>query len=89
MKYSFSTEPPIQALQVFCERAGIAPITAWRMRKRGWLQTANIGGRQYVTSEGVAEFKRRAEAGDFAKKHVVPPMRVRSVPGAAGRALPQ
>jgi predicted site-specific integrase-resolvase len=87
MKQSFSTEPPIQALQVFCERAGIAPITAWRMRKRGWLPTINIAGRRYVTSEGVAEFKRRAVAGDFSKKHIVP-MRVRSVPGSAGRTLP-
>jgi hypothetical protein len=69
-----STEPPFQALQVFCERVGISSVTAWRMRERGWLQTVNISGRQYVTCEAVAEFKRRASAGEFARVHAVPTM---------------
>jgi len=48
------------------------PLTAWRFRKRGWLQTVNIAGRQYITSEGIAKFKQRAAAGDFAKEHKTP-----------------
>jgi hypothetical protein len=80
VKQNISTEPTIQALQVFCENAGIAPITAWRFRKRGWLVTINIAGRQYVTSEGIAEFKRRAAAGEFSRQHVVP---------TRGSSLPQ
>ena len=71
--------PPIVALSAFCRAAGISPITSWRFRKRGWLTTVNIAGRQYCTSEAIAEFKRRAEAGEFARKHTVP---VR-VPGGA------
>ena len=42
------------------------------MRKKGWLTTVNIAGRQYLTDEAIAEFKRRSEAGEFAKKHTVP-----------------
>jgi hypothetical protein len=43
------------------------------MRKRGWLTgVVNIAGRLYITDEGIAEFQRRAEAGEFAKD-VSPP----------------
>ena len=64
--------PPIQSLSQFCRASGISSITAWRFRRRGWLQTTNIAGRQYVTREAVVEFKRRASAGEFAKVHTVP-----------------
>lgn len=69
---SASESAPIQSLQNFCRSAGITPITAWRFRKRGWLNTVNIAGRQYLTSEGIAEFKQRAAKGDFAKEHNTP-----------------
>lgn len=36
------------------------------------MVTVNICGRQYVTDRGLAEFMRRAEAGEFAKKPKVP-----------------
>ena len=51
---------------------GIAPVTAWRWRKRGLLETVNINGRLYLTREAAETFARRAAAGDFAKLHVTP-----------------
>lgn len=53
-------------LHRWCRLTGIAPITAWRYRKRGWLRTVNICGRVYVTAEAIHAFMRRAEAGEFA-----------------------
>jgi hypothetical protein len=69
---------PITSLQNFCRGADISPITAWRLRRKGWLETININGRQYVTAEAVAEFKRRAAAGEFSKVHKTPSIRVTS-----------
>lgn len=63
---------PIVSLTQFCRSAGISQITAWRFRQRGWLETTNIAGRQYCTSEQIAKFKRRATAGEFAQEHKVP-----------------
>lgn len=51
---------------------GIAPVTAWRWRKRGLLETVNINGRLYLTRETIESFARRAQAGEFAKVHVTP-----------------
>jgi len=65
---------PITSLQNFCRSTDMSPITAWRLRKKGWLETININGRQYVTSEAVEEFKRRAVAGEFSKVHKTPSM---------------
>lgn len=62
----------IQSLKLFCREAGLSEITAWRFRKRGWLSTVNIAGRQYVTGEEVARFTQRAAAGEFSKKHTTP-----------------
>lgn len=42
------------------------------MRRKGWLVTTNICGRLYLTAEAIAEFTRRAEAGEFSKIHVTP-----------------
>lgn len=47
-------------------------MTAWRFEKRGWLNTVNIAGRRYITSEAAADFVRRAQAGEFAKQHPTP-----------------
>lgn len=51
----------------------VSNVTTWRWRKNGWLPTINISGRPYVTAEALAEFTRRAQAGEFAKTAVVPP----------------
>jgi hypothetical protein len=39
------------ALSRCCERVGVAPVTAWRFRRRGWLKTVNIAGRVHVTEK--------------------------------------
>jgi len=63
---------PIISVNRFSQEAGISPITAWRWRRKGWLATVNIAGRPYLTGEAVADFLRRAEAGEFAQEHKVP-----------------
>jgi hypothetical protein len=50
----------------------VSPCTAWRWRKKGWLKTVNIAGRQYLTREAVDEFQRRAVGGEFAQVPKVP-----------------
>ena len=67
-----TTAAIIKTLASFCREVGINPITAWRMRRKGWLKTVNIAGRQYVTAEAQMEFSRRASAGEFAQEHKVP-----------------
>ena len=57
-----------------CWRDSI-PITAatgWRWRKRGWIVVQNIAGRVYVTRAAIAEFERRAAAGEFSTVHKTP-----------------
>ena len=66
---------PILSLHKFCEQAGISDVTAWRWRKSGWLNTVNIAGRPYLTNRALADFLRRAEAGEFAKEHKTPTRR--------------
>jgi len=63
---------PILSLTTFCRGVGISTVTAWRWRRNGWLQTINIGGRHYIASEAAAQFKSRAEAGEFAKTATMP-----------------
>ncbi len=48
------------------------PATGWRWRRRGWIETVNIAGRLYVRREAVAEFERRAAAGEFSQVHKTP-----------------
>ena len=62
----------ILSLSRWIEQTGITPVTAWRWRRKGWLTTINIAGRQYVTQAAQQEFARRASAGEFAKEHQVP-----------------
>jgi len=53
------------SLSKWLEQVGITSCTAWRWRKKGWLKTVNIAGRQYLTQEAINEFHNRAAAGDF------------------------
>jgi hypothetical protein len=46
---------------------GISDVTLWRWIGRGWLKAVNICGRNYIDLESLAEFDRRAAAGEFAK----------------------
>jgi len=50
----------------------VTQCTAWRWRKKGWLRTVNIAGRQYLTQEAIDEFHRRASAGEFSQVNKVP-----------------
>ena len=50
----------------------ISPITIWRWRRKGFLDTVNICGRQYVTPAALLKFRARAEAGEFAQEHKAP-----------------
>lgn len=69
---------PLLSLHTFCQQAGISDVTAWRWRKSGWLTTVNIAGRPYLTDKAIADFLRRAEAGEFAKEHKTPNRRATS-----------
>ena len=48
------------------EQSGFSPTTCWRYRKKGWLETIVIANRHYVTREAIAQFNKRAAAGEFA-----------------------
>lgn len=60
-------EPPI-SVSLFSEKSGLSEVTIWRYRKKGWLKTHNIAGRQYISRAEVAEFNRRMKAGEFASE---------------------
>ncbi len=60
------------SLSKWMENVGITQCTAWRWRKKGWLKTINIAGRQYLTQEAIDEFHQRAISGEFAQVHKVP-----------------
>jgi predicted site-specific integrase-resolvase len=62
----------ILSLHRFCREAGISDTTAWRWRRKGWLTTINIAGRQYITDRALSEFLPRAEAGEFAAACKIP-----------------
>jgi len=64
--------PGLVSLSYWRKQVGLAPVTTWRFRKRGWLKTINIAGRIYLTHESIKEFTRRAEAGEFAQEHKPP-----------------
>ena len=60
--------PRMVALYKFLTDLGVTSTTGWRWRKKGLLPTVNIYGRLYLTEATIADFHRRAAAGDFAKE---------------------
>ena len=50
--------------------------TGWRWRKEGLIQTINIFGKLYITTDEIARFESRAIAGEFHKEIVAPCHRV-------------
>lgn len=62
----------IISLSAWLEQVGVTACTAWRWRRKGWLKTVNIAGRQYLTQEAIEEFHHRAVAGEFAQEHKTP-----------------
>jgi len=61
-----NAQPPV-AYDKFLTESGLSVVTGWRFRKKGWLKTINICGRHYITREAIAEFNKRAQAGEFSK----------------------
>lgn len=48
---------------------GKTRATGWRWRKiYPWLAVVNVLGRLYITRESVAEFERRAKAGELSRE---------------------
>jgi hypothetical protein len=64
--------PAVVSLSRWLEQVGVTTCTAWRWRKRGWLKTVNIAGRQYLTQEAIDEFHRRTSTGEFSQVNKVP-----------------
>jgi hypothetical protein len=62
----------VVSLSRWLEQVGVTTCTGWRWRKRGWLKTVNIAGRQYLTQEAIDQFHRRASAGEFSQTPKVP-----------------
>jgi hypothetical protein len=60
------------SLSKWRKQVGVTHCTVWRWRKKGWLKTINIAGRQYLTQEAIAEFNQRAASGDFFQVHKIP-----------------
>lgn len=58
--------PRLTSLNKFLAQMGVTSTTGWRWRKKGILQPTNIYGRLYLTEEAIANFLRRATAGEFA-----------------------
>ena len=69
-----NTSAGLVAVPKFIKALGIAPSTLWRWRKRGWIaDPIDIAGRKYLTTEAIAEFRRRAENGEFKAPNQPPP----------------
>jgi hypothetical protein len=62
----------VVSLSRWLKQVGVTTCTAWRWRKRGWLKTIKIAGRQYLTQEAIDEFHQRASAGEFSQVNNVP-----------------
>lgn len=60
-------EPPI-SVSLFSEKTGLSETTIWRYRGKGWLNTYNIAGRQYLSRAEITEFNRRMKSGEFASE---------------------
>jgi hypothetical protein len=52
---------------IFLKRIGRSPTSKWRYRRDKLIETINICGRLYVTTEAIARFEQRAIAGEFPK----------------------
>lgn len=64
---SVVTATGFRAAKAVARDKGVSDITVWRWIKAGWLRSCNISGRPYVDLASLAEFDRRAAAGEFAK----------------------
>lgn len=67
-----STVSNLVAFDRYLESVSVTPTTGWRWRRRGWIKTVNIAGRVYVERSEIADFERRAAAGEFSQVHRTP-----------------
>lgn len=67
-----NTESRIIPWRRWLEGVGVSPVTGWRWRNNGWLHPLNINGKLYITAQEIANFERRAAAGEFEKLAQVP-----------------
>ena len=58
----------LTSLNKWLGELGVTATTGWRWRNKGIIKAINIYGRLYVSEESIAEFHRRATAGEFAKE---------------------
>lgn len=58
----------VVSLTRWLKQVGVTTCTAWRWRKRGWLKTVNIAGRQYLTQEALDESQPSATTAVLSKK---------------------
>jgi hypothetical protein len=56
----------LRAAKAVARERGVSDVTLWRWERRGWIKTVNICGKKYADLESLAEFDRRAAAGEFA-----------------------
>ena len=63
------------SFESWLDEIGKTPATGWRWRQRGWIHTVNIAGRVYVHRDEIAEFERRAAAGEFSQVHKSPSLK--------------
>jgi hypothetical protein len=61
------TTTGLRAAKAVARDRGISDVTLWRWNRRKWIKTVNICGKNYVDLQSLADFDRRAAAGEFAK----------------------
>ena len=62
-----NTTAGTRAARAVTRERGISDVTLWRWVRRGWIKVVNISGKNYVDLQSLAEFDRRAAAGEFAR----------------------
>lgn len=72
MLFTATPTSGIVSYEKWLEEINKTHATGWRWRKQGWIETINIAGRLYVSRAAIAEFERRAAAGEFSKVHITP-----------------
>jgi hypothetical protein len=67
-----TNRPDLVAFDRWLNSIGRSPVTGWRWRKKGWVETVNISGRTYVQRSAIDKFLARVQRGEFAKVATVP-----------------
>jgi len=74
MRFMESQSQPSNLFQLekWLATIGVVPATAWRWRRKGWIETVNIAGRVYISRQEIERFEARAAAGEFSQAHKAP-----------------